>query len=42
MRNYVCIFRSYLHVMVLDHRVALTRVLVSDHPLAVESLRWVK
>ncbi|OCH92312.1 hypothetical protein OBBRIDRAFT_791423 [Obba rivulosa] len=35
-------FRPYLHVMVPQHRIALTRMLVSDHPLAVERLRWAK
>ncbi|OCH83539.1 hypothetical protein OBBRIDRAFT_572675, partial [Obba rivulosa] len=35
----VLAFWHYLHVLVPQHRVALMRLLVSDHPLAVECLR---
>ncbi|OCH88481.1 hypothetical protein OBBRIDRAFT_779980 [Obba rivulosa] len=39
-RGKVAEFRPYLNVLVPQHRVALTRMLVSDHPLAMERLRW--
>lgn len=32
-------FRHYLHVKVPKHRIALTRLLLSDHSLAIEQLR---
>lgn len=32
-------FRSYLRVPHADHRRALTRLLASEHPLAIQSLR---
>ncbi|KZW00744.1 hypothetical protein EXIGLDRAFT_136105 [Exidia glandulosa HHB12029] len=34
--------RSYLRLPIPSHRVAITRLLLSDHPLAVERLRWEK
>ncbi|KZV88109.1 hypothetical protein EXIGLDRAFT_839455 [Exidia glandulosa HHB12029] len=33
-------FRAYLRLPIPTHRVALTRLLLSDHALAVERLRW--
>ncbi|KZV77913.1 hypothetical protein EXIGLDRAFT_693775, partial [Exidia glandulosa HHB12029] len=33
-------FRDYLRVASRELRVALTKLLLSDHPLAVERLRW--
>ncbi|EJD43068.1 hypothetical protein AURDEDRAFT_30424, partial [Auricularia subglabra TFB-10046 SS5] len=33
-------FRAYLALKVPTHRTALTRLLLSDHDLAVERLRW--
>ncbi len=34
-------FRQYLHIRSYDHRRAITRLIVSDHPLAIEQLRRV-
>jgi hypothetical protein len=33
-------FRHYLSTPINEHRKALTRLLLSSHPLAVERLRW--
>lgn len=35
-------FRSYLRIPDARHRIALTRLLLSDHDLALELLRWEK
>lgn len=36
----VLAFRHYLCVKIPKHRIALTRVLLSSHPLASERMRW--
>ena len=33
-------FRHYLRVVVPNHRFAITRMLLSDHPFALERGRW--
>ena len=33
-------FRHYLRVVIPNHRFAITKMLLSDHPLALERGRW--
>ncbi|KAK7684313.1 hypothetical protein QCA50_012637 [Cerrena zonata] len=38
-RKHVLLFRKYLEIPTLKHRRALTRLLVGEHPIAIERLR---
>lgn len=39
-REIISWFRHYLDLPIAKHRIALTRLLLSDHCLAIERLRW--
>lgn len=39
-KRIICWFRHYLEVPIAKHRIALTRMILSDHCLAIERLRW--